>query len=273
MIRALRRGLVASSAPYSPGVDHERPTHRQLVVRRTVVAAAAIALVLAAVLAARALDGDEEAAQQRTTGSTTTSGAVSTTAPGDVTVVVDPLSLAVLVNKHWRLPPGWEPPDLVEPDVAFTFSGDHAKRLLREPAARALESLFAAAASAGTPVAAVSGYRSEQTQADLYGLAVQQRGEAGADVQHARPGHSEHQTGLAMDVTSADGTCAVEDCFGATPAAAWLAAHAAEHGFVVRYPVGKEAITGYAYEPWHLRFVGVELARRLAGAGLVLEEI
>lgn len=251
-------------------MHRERPTRRQLVIRRTVAAALALALVLLGLWLASEPAGDAPpSADARTT---TTSPAPTTTAQSSVTVVSDPSSITVLVNKHRRLPPGWAPPDLVEPDVAFTFSGEDPKRRLREPAARALESLFAAAARAGTPLAAVSGYRSEQTQADLYGLAVSQRGEAAADAHHARPGHSEHQTGLAMDVTSADGTCAVEDCFGATPAAAWLASHAAEHGFIVRYPAGKEAITGYGYEPWHLRFVGVEVAQQLAAAGLVLEE-
>lgn len=259
---------------YSPRVPPERPTSQQIVIRRTVCAAlAVVAIVLVSRLVVDRGSSDDRAAPTVSSKTSAPELAAATTTPSVATVVADPLSMTVLVNKIWRLPPGWEPPDLVEPNVLFTFSGDDPKRLLREPAARALASLFAAAADAGTPLAAVSGYRSEQTQADLYGLAVSQQGEAQADAHHARPGHSEHQTGLAMDVTSADGTCAVEDCFGGTPAAAWLAAHAAEHGFVVRYPVGKEAITGYAYEPWHLRFVGIELAQRLAGEGLVLEDL
>lgn len=241
-------------------------------IRRTVAVTAALGVVLLGVLVAGRGDDGGANGPAQAPGATTSTQAPVTTAPAAVTVVADPLSETVLVNKRWRLPPGWEPPDLVEPAVAFTFSGDDPKRLLRAPAARALESLFAAAAEAGTPLAAVSGYRSEQTQADLYGLAVSQRGETQADAHQARPGHSEHQTGLAMDVTGADGTCAVEDCFGATPQAAWLAQHAAEHGFIVRYPAGKEAVTGYAYEPWHLRFVGIDLAQRLTADGLALEE-
>jgi zinc D-Ala-D-Ala carboxypeptidase len=262
--------------PYSPRVHPGRPTRRQILIRR-LVAAVLAAVVLAAIggLLVRRDDPADEGSDAVSTTTTTsaTTGLTTTTAPAMATVVADPLALTVLVNKHWRLPPGWEPPDLVEPDVPFTFSGDDPKRLLRQPAATALESLFAAASQAGTPLAAVSGYRSEQTQADLYGLTVSEQGAAQADLHSARPGHSEHQTGLAMDVTGADGSCAVEDCFGATPAAAWLAAHAAEHGFVVRYPDGKESITGYAYEPWHLRFVGVAVARQLVAHGLVLEEL
>jgi zinc D-Ala-D-Ala carboxypeptidase len=206
-------------------------------------------------------------------GSAATTVLTTTTAPAVPTVVADPLALTVLVNKQWRLPPGWVPPDLVEPNVAFTFAAPDPKRLLRRPAAAALESLFAAATDAGHPLAAVSGYRSEQKQADLYDLSVSEQGEEQADLHSARPGHSEHQTGLAVDVTGADGTCAVEACFAATDAARWVAAHASEHGFVLRYPEGKAAITGYAYEPWHLRFVGTEVARFLTDEGLSLEEL
>jgi D-alanyl-D-alanine carboxypeptidase len=254
-----------------------RPTRRQLRTRQ-LVAGIVAATVLAAVgmsLIDRGDPADERRAGLTEGAVSTTAASVptTTTAPSEPTVVTDPLALTVLVNKHWRLPPGWVPPDLAEPDVPFTFSGPDPKRLLRQPAAAALESLFEAAARAGTPLAAVSGYRSEQIQADLYELSVSEQGAAQADLHSARPGHSEHQTGLAMDVTSADGTCAVQDCFGTTAEARWLAAHAAEHGFVVRYPAGKDAVTGYAYEPWHLRFVGVDVATQLAERGLVLEEL
>jgi D-alanyl-D-alanine carboxypeptidase len=237
--------------------------------RRTVagVVTTALLVLVGTLVVGGGSGGDRGAATTETTTLPTT------TAPSEETVVADPLSLTVLVNKHWRLPPGWEPPDLVEPNVPFTFSGDDPKRFLREPAAIALASLFAAATQAGTPLAAVSGYRSEQTQADLYGQAVREQGELQADLHSARPGHSEHQTGLAMDVTSADGSCAVEECFGTSPAGIWVAAHAHEHGFIVRYPAGEEAVTGYAYEPWHLRFVGLEAATMLTEGGLVLEEL
>jgi len=260
-------------------VDPAPPSRRQIVIRRVVtsVLATAVLAVIGALLVTRGDRADQRGDTQpdtTTAASAATAASVpTTTTPSVATVVADPLALTVLVNKHWRLPPGWEPPDLVEPDVPFTFSGPDPKRLLRAPAATALESLFAAAAEAGTPLAAVSGYRSEQTQADLYGLSVSERGAAQTDLHSARPGHSEHQTGLAVDVTSADGSCAVEDCFGTTPAAAWLAAHAAEHGFVVRYPDGKATITGFAYEPWHLRFVGIDAATQLVAQGLVLEEL
>jgi D-alanyl-D-alanine carboxypeptidase len=75
-----------------------------------------------------------------------------------------------------------------------------------------------------------------------------------------------------MDVTGRDGACAAEPCFAGTPEAVWLAAHAAEHGFVIRYPEGAEAITGYLHEPWHLRYVGVGVATDLVARGLTLDE-
>lgn len=88
----------------------------------------------------------------------------------------------------------------------------------------------------------------------------------------AVPGHSEHQTGLAIDVSGSDGKCAASDCFAGTPEADWIAQHAPEYGFIIRYPEGKEAITGYKYEPWHIRYVGVDIAKDIAAQNLTLEE-
>jgi D-alanyl-D-alanine carboxypeptidase len=208
---------------------------------------------------------------------TTTTSVVASTTTTTVVVALpsstDPASVAVLVNKAHGLPPGWVPPDLTVPAIPFNFAGDDPKRELRVLAARAAESLFAAAAADGVPLLGVSGYRSEKTQGDLYGLAVSRHGRAVADRSTARPGHSEHQTGLALDVAGADGRCPAEACFAGTPAAAWLAAHAHEHGFIVRYTAAKEAVTGYEPEPWHLRYVGPEVARELTTKGLALEEL
>lgn len=229
-----------------------------------------LALGLVALLGVGACGGDGS----RAGAPGTTAPAVGAGAPGgDLRTDDDPASLLVLVNKEHGLPDGWVPPDLVEPGVPFSFSGHDPKRLLRAEAADALEALFAAAARDGLPLEGVSGYRSEQRQRDVFDASVRDHGEAAALQTSARPGHSEHQTGLAMDVTSADGTCPAEDCFATTPEAAWLAAHAPEHGFVVRYPAGREGATGYAHEPWHLRYVGVAAARELAASGRVLEDL
>jgi D-alanyl-D-alanine carboxypeptidase len=143
---------------------------------------------------------------------------------------------------------------------------------MRREAARALASLFGAARSDGLPLVGVSAYRSEARQRDLFAQYRRRDGADAAETYSAPPGTSEHQTGLAIDVTGADGRCAASACFGARPEAAWLAAHASTNGFVVRYPAGKELVTGYRSEPWHLRYVGVDLARRLAATGRALEE-
>jgi D-alanyl-D-alanine carboxypeptidase len=112
-----------------------------------------------------------------------------------------------------------------------------------------------------------SGYRSYETQVATYAHWTDVLGAAQADVQSARPGYSEHQTGLALDVLPADGACQEFGCFGGTPQAAWLAEHAAAYGFVVRYQEGQQAITGYTAEPWHLRYVGARTAADVAASG------
>ncbi|WP_399553098.1 LD-carboxypeptidase LdcB/DacB [uncultured Streptococcus sp.] len=111
-----------------------------------------------------------------------------------------------------------------------------------------------------------SGFRSYGTQAQLYQSYVNKEGQAAADRYSARPGYSEHQTGLAFDVIGTDGNL-VEDA----GAAQWLLDHAADYGFVVRYLKGKESVTGYMHEEWHLRYVGKE-AKDIAASGLTLEE-
>lgn len=126
--------------------------------------------------------------------------------------------------------------------------------------------LSAAAAQEGLNIWLASGYRSYANQRDIYNNYVNLYGTETADTFSARPGHSEHQTGLAIDVNS------IDDSFANTPESDWLAAHAHEYGFIIRYPKGKESITGYKYEPWHLRYLGVETATAVYNSGLTLEE-
>ena len=159
----------------------------------------------------------------------------------------------------------------MQPDIPFTVAGDSAQKLLRREAAEALEQLFRQAARAGIRLYGVSGYRSYERQQEIYTRKVSQRGEEATRF-NAPPGHSEHQTGLAIDVSSPSVDYRLVQAFGDTPEGRWLARHAAEAGFIIRYPAGKECITGYAYEPWHLRYVGVPAARYLMEHGLTLEE-
>ncbi|GLX70052.1 M15 family metallopeptidase [Paenibacillus glycanilyticus] len=187
-------------------------------------------------------------------------------------VVAQPASVAVLVDKQYKLPDGYEPTDLVYPDVRFTFSEKIDKRKMRKEAAGALEDLFAGAEKDGIYLAGVSAYRSQSTQKSLFNRYVAKDGMEKALTYSAFPGTSEHQTGLAIDVSGSDGKCAAEDCFGGTPEAEWLADHVAEYGYIIRYPEGKDAITGYKYEPWHIRYVGKELAQEIDEKDLTLEE-
>lgn len=181
----------------------------------------------------------------------------------------DPMSLWVVTNKQRALQPAdFAPTDLVRPEgVENEFD-----QPLREPAARAVEALVGAAAAEGLDVRIISAYRDYSTQAALYDGYVARDGQEAADTYSARPGHSEHQTGLAVDFDDS-GACYLAACFGQTPAGVWLAEHAAEYGFVVRYPDGKEHVTGFMPEPWHFRFVGTDLAQHLRDSGVsTLEE-
>jgi D-alanyl-D-alanine carboxypeptidase len=190
----------------------------------------------------------------------------------DGQVVANPDDILVLVNKRFGLPADYRPADLVEPKVPFIFEGWDEKRLMRKEAADALERMFAAAQKDGIHLAGVSGYRSYQTQKALFEYYVRTQGEEYARKYSAEPGHSEHQTGLAMDVSGSTGQCAADDCFAGTPEAEWLAKHAPDFGFIIRYPKGKESVTGYNYEPWHLRYVGTAVSKEIAAKGLTLEE-
>jgi D-alanyl-D-alanine carboxypeptidase len=189
-----------------------------------------------------------------------------------VQVVAEPDSITVLVNKQFSLPENYRPDELVYPDVPFTFEEKIDKRKMRKEAAEALERMFAGAEKDNIYLAGVSGYRSSATQRALFDRYVRRDGEAKARTFSAVPGQSEHQTGLAMDVTGIDGKCAAMDCFGGSKEAIWLAEHASEYGFIIRYPEGKQSITGYKYEPWHLRYVGTIIAIEIAAKNMTLEE-
>ena len=187
-------------------------------------------------------------------------------------MVENPQDILVLVNKEYNLPADYIPPDLVQPDIPFSFSEDLPKKKMRAEAARALEELFRQAAAEGIELAGVSGYRSYQRQEAIFNYRARERGEEVANRTSARPGQSEHQTGLAMDVSSASVGYALIEDFGNTKEGLWLAENAPRFGFIIRYPKGKEHLTGYSYEPWHIRYVGVEAAQEIAARGLILEE-
>lgn len=171
--------------------------------------------------------------------------------------LTSPDSLTVLVNKtHPLSPETYAPVDLVP------FGGVY----LRQEAAQAAEEMFAAASAEGIGITTLSGYRSYETQVGTYNSWVATYGQEQADVASARPGYSEHQTGLALDIGTG-GACDLQVCFKDTDAARWAAAHAHEYGFVLRYPWWQHETTGYWYESWHFRYVGREEAAAFHSSG------
>ncbi|MBQ7864550.1 MAG: M15 family metallopeptidase [Lachnospiraceae bacterium] len=147
------------------------------------------------------------------------------------------------------------------------------KRKLKKVAAEALEELYAAALTEeGLTIYGISGYRSFDRQYDIYGANLITKGTRHTNLYSAAPGNSEHQTGLAIDVSCQSIGFALVERFENTPEGIWLKDNCWRFGFILRYPKDKERITGYAYEPWHIRYVGVPLAYYLYTNNLTLEE-
>ena len=181
-------------------------------------------------------------------------------------VLVDRL---ILVNKTHDLAKDYVPDDLVVPDVRFKDGIGDVSNQMSEPAARALEAMFDAALEDGITLVGMSGYRSYSMQAYIYETRLKEQGLEHVSKYNAKPGQSEHQTGLAMDLSSPD--CMVLNTwFDTTDAFKWLSEHCAEYGFIIRYRKGLEEETGYAYEPWHVRYVG-SCAQEIMGSGLSFE--
>ena len=189
-----------------------------------------------------------------------------------INYIQNPDNILVLVNKEYSLPVGYRADDLVKPDVTFSFSGEHEKQLMRKEAAEALEKMFLAASQEGVEIAAVSGFRSYDRQVQIYNAEIAASGIEHAQQAVAEPGKSEHQTGLTMDVSSAENNYQLNQEFGNTAAGKWLKEHSAEYGFIIRYPKDGEKITGYMYEPWHIRYVGKTFATDIKNRNLTLEE-
>jgi D-alanyl-D-alanine carboxypeptidase len=182
----------------------------------------------------------------------------------------DPASTWVVVNKPRGLKPHeFVPADLVYPDVTFVN-----RQPMRQEVATALVAMFAAGkAEAGLDFSVQSAYRSYDSQVRVYNDDVARNGQAFADTDTARPGHSEHQTGLAVDISAVPAACSLSACFAQTPQGQWLAANAWRFGFLLRYPADKVPVTGFTFEPWHYRYIGVPLATQLHQTGVsTLEE-
>ncbi len=174
-----------------------------------------------------------------------------------------PSSITIIVNKARPLAGTYAPVSLITPEVTIRASATENENKVSGVIAGALKALFAAAKQDNISLMLSSGYRSYAMQTQLYNYYVGVQGQAAADEQSARPGYSEHQTGLAADIAPASGECDAQPCFANTPEGIWLTANVYRYGFVIRYPANKSAVTGYNYEPWHIRFVGTDLSTKL----------
>ncbi|WP_241984619.1 M15 family metallopeptidase [Cryobacterium adonitolivorans] len=182
----------------------------------------------------------------------------------------DPNSIWVVVDKLRPLnPTDYSPGDLVDVPVPFQN-----KPQLRQEASDAVVALFAAfTAETGLALQSQSAFRSFDAQTRVYNNDLVNLGQAGADLSTARPGTSEHQTGLTIDISAQPGECSLNACFADTPHGQWLAANAWRFGYLLRYPADKIPVTGYEFEPWHFRYIGIDLATEMHNTGVTtLEE-
>ena len=175
--------------------------------------------------------------------------------------------LVKIVNKNEPLGEYYVPNDLV--DVTVTSEG---VQQLRKEAADALVPMFSDAAKDGVELVVISGYRSYAMEVEIQRSYIDLYGEVYADLIDCHPGMNEHQLGLAVDLGITDNTCRLDQCFADTSASTWLMGNAWKYGWILRYPEGKEDITGIMYSPWNYRYVGKEAAVQLHDSGLTMEE-
>lgn len=179
--------------------------------------------------------------------------------------------LLVLVNKQYKLPSSYSPSDLVKASNSGIRRGE--SYYLRNILIPDLTNMINAAKTEDIDLSIVSGYRSYQTQVDTYNywLSKNNNDVAYVDTFSARPGHSQHQLGTAIDFSSSEIGDKLGDSFTNTKASKWLTQNAYKYGFVISYPKGYETTTGYKFESWHYRFIGIEYALEVANRGLTLE--
>ncbi len=177
------------------------------------------------------------------------------------------LNEKLLCNKFYKLPDGYEPDDLVEMKNKYYY-GD--VQIVRQEVYDAFVDMWNAANNEGIYLIVNSSYRSFDDQTELYNLYKDNYGAKQADSVASRPGYSEHQTGLSVDIFSKDNTST--KTFKDSPAYNWLKDNSYKYGFILRYPEGKENLTGYEFEAWHYRYVGKKIAKEIHNSNLTYEE-
>lgn len=182
-------------------------------------------------------------------------------APYTHVMMADMTADILLVNKYHQLPSSFVPSNLVQAKTCGSPT-------LTQEAADAYDKMCADVLAAGLTMTDSSSYRSFTYQTNLYNYYVKQDGVEATDRVSARPGFSEHQTGLAVDISNGLGI----DLFVNTQTYQWVSQNCARYGFIMRYPKGKEEVTGYSFESWHYRYVGVEVAQAVMEKGLTLDE-
>ncbi|MBQ7239898.1 MAG: M15 family metallopeptidase [Bacilli bacterium] len=176
----------------------------------------------------------------------------------------------ILVNKYHYLPENYAPEDLVNIDWKYRFGGKNDTIKVREEVYNQFLKMWQGANEAGFYLMAYSGYRSIDHQKRIYNDYANKNGISYADSIAARPGFSEHSTGLALDIYSK--TCSQANLFKDTEVYKWLLNNSYKYGFILRYPEGKSKLTGYNFESWHYRYVGEELAEKVYNSGLTYDE-
>lgn len=198
--------------------------------------------------------------------------AISSVSCNRQAIIMAPVnSSIILVNKKYGLKRNYMPKDLKVPYIRFIETVDPNVKEMDATAANAIENLFNDAEAEGVILLGVSGYREFDYQEELYKSEVQLNGKTLADKYVAKAGNSEHQTGLAIDVLCEDYQV-LDEGFADTTAYKWIEENSHKYGFIIRFPKGKEKITKYSYEPWHIRYVGVKEATEIKNRGITLEE-
>ncbi len=185
------------------------------------------------------------------------------------TLQSDDGNLLVLVNKEYTVGRDYYPTDMV--DIDGSLSTNQNLKVKREAYDAYLE-MLADAKAEGLNFCICSAYRGFSVQESLYYNSLASNGKEYTDKMFAYPGRSEHHTGYAIDITSASMNWGLSQNYADYPDGAWIAEHCDEYGFIIRYPKGKEDITGYMYEPWHIRYVGLDVAKEITEAGITFEE-